>query len=345
VSPLPTDPFIGTPEQGVSRDPLTQHQPQWYLHRTSVLEAWGLGARGAGVVIAAIDWGFLTSHPELAPRLDMRKAYNAIDHDDAVDEGTYIGHGTAVLGLAGAAGDGAGMAGYAPEASLWPIQAAIGGRAGADGGWHDAIMHVTGEDSGGRRKVIIVEAQTGALGNCEQIPSTHAAIRWAIAHGVVVCVPAGNGGKPADLADDGATHFDRTGSILVGATSWDAVVNRPWVDSNWGPALVVSAPGDPEHDVTCWDDGYHTDGFGGTSGAAAKVAGVAALMLSVNPTLSPGHIREILHLTGTPIQTDPQAPEKQAGVFLDAAAAVREALRRPGARKAEAAPPTLGTAV
>jgi subtilisin family serine protease len=297
------------------------------------------------VVIADIDWGFLTSHPELAPRLDMKKAYNAIDHDDVVDDGTEIGHGTAVLGLAGAAGDGAGMAGYAPEASLWPIQAAVGGRAGADDGWHDAIMHVTREDSGGRRKVIIVEAQTDALGNCEQIPSIHAAIRCAIAHGVVVCVPAGNGGKAADLADDGVTRIGPTGSILVGATSWEEVVNRPWANSNWGPALVVSAPGDPEHDVTCWNDGYHTDGFGATSGAAAKVAGVAALMLSVNPTLSHDDIREILHLTGTPIQADPQAPEKQAGVFLDAAAAVREALRRPGARKAETAAPAPGAAV
>lgn len=344
VPPPPTDPFIGTPEQNVTTDPITQHQPQWYLHRTSVLDAWELGARGAGVVIADLDWGFLTSHPDLAPRLEMDKAFNAIDHDDVVDEGTEIGHGTAVLGIAGAAGDGAGMSGYAPEASLWPIQAAVGGRPGADDRWHDAIEYVIQEDSGGRRKVIIVEAQTAALGSCEQIPSIHAAIVRAIAHDVVVCVAAGNGDKAAELADDGVRRINSTGSILVGATSWAEVVNGRWKESNWGPGLVVSAPGDPLHDVTCWEDGHYTDGFGGTSGAAAKVAGVAALMLSVNPTLSHAHIREILQVTGTPMQPDPLAPEKQAGVFLDAAAAVREALRRPGARHVEATLPTLGTA-
>jgi subtilisin family serine protease len=339
MAPLPTDPFIGTPQQGVEPDPDTGHQPQWYLHRTFVPEAWRLGARGAGVVIADIDWGFLTSHPDLEPHVEVEKAHNAVNRDKVTDRGPEIGHGTAVLGLAGAAADGAGMSGYAPEASLWPIQGDNGTGTAPESAWHDAIVHVTDEDSGGRRKVIILEAQTESFGNPEQMPSVHLAIRRAIARDVVVCVAAGNGDRAAGFDDKGEPIAPATGSILVGATVWDPDpdVNRRWELSNWGPEIVVSAPGDLAHDVTCWEDGRYTDGFGGTSGAAAKVAGVAALLLSVNPTLSHENIREILSTTGTRIELE--APEKLVGVFLNAAAAVGEALRRPGARVPDAPPP------
>ena len=69
--------------------------------------------------------------------------------------------------------------------------------------WARGIDWVRTTDSGGRRKVVILEVQTGAFGNYEQVPSVNAAIRTAIAAGVVVCVAAGNGDRDAGIGDDG----------------------------------------------------------------------------------------------------------------------------------------------
>ena len=299
--------------------------------------AWKQGATGANVVIADIDWGFRTSHRELQQNLDKAAAFNSFDGSKHVSQGSFVAHGTAVLGIAGAAGDGLGMAGVAPQAILWPIQADDGtGSLLAPDRWANAIEHVRWADSGGRRKVIILEVETAEKGgNYEQVPSVNAAIRRAIAAGIVVCVAAGNGNQAADLADDDGKPIEPTGSILVGATSWHPTENRRAEFSNWGPRIVVSAPGDGEHDLTCADtaDDAYTSKFGGTSGAAPKVAGVAALMLSVNPTLSPADVREILRGTGTKISPEVEpngAQGKPIGVFVNAEAAVRAAIVRPG---------------
>jgi subtilisin family serine protease len=64
--------------------------------------------------------------------------------------------------------------------------------------------------------------------------------------------------------------------------------------------------------------------FGGTSGAAAKVAAAVALMLQVNPKLTPEQVREIIKKTGGVVDISAD-PKKTAGVFLDAGTAVRVA--------------------
>jgi len=53
---LPKDPLISTPARGRGVVPNEFHQGQWYLHRTGALEAWRLGARGYGVVVADVDF-------------------------------------------------------------------------------------------------------------------------------------------------------------------------------------------------------------------------------------------------------------------------------------------------
>lgn len=329
----PHDPLIGVGGDDIQIDPVSGLESQWYLHRTSIPDAWRLGATGFGVVIADIDWGYRLTHQELHTRLELENAYNSVDGSQNVSVGASIGHGTGVLGIVGAAADGRGMAGVAPDADLWPIQSNSGaGILISHDPWADAIEHVRLANSHGRRKVIILEVQSApALGNYEQVPSVNAAIRRAIADNVVVCVAAGNGDRAADIADDGITPIDPTGSILVGATEWDPREDRRAGFSNWGSRIVVSAPGDPLHDLTCsfTGDGDYRNGFGGTSGATPKVAGVVALMLSVNPNLSHNDVREILRGTGSEIAPD-LVPEKRIGVFLDAEAAVREALRRAG---------------
>ena len=278
---VPDDLLIGTTGSSISLTP-GGVEKQWYLHRTHVLSVWGL-TQGSGVVIVDIDWGCRTTHRDLNSAI--ARTYNAVDGSTNVTHGSEIGHGTAVLGIAGARAGNGGLAGYAPESILWAIQGDSGAGPQQFGDpWSEAIDFAMRTNAGGRRKVIMLEVQTSVGGNYEQLPAVNQKIRDAIDHGCVVCVAAGNGDRRADLDDEGQP-FDPTGSILVGATSFDANENKRATFSNFGDRIVVSAPGDPDHDVTCGPstDNTYRNSFGGTSGALPKVAGTVALMLSVNP--------------------------------------------------------------
>jgi hypothetical protein len=325
LEPLPpagnplAEPIVGHSDQVVVD--ASGRENQWYVFRCRANLAWGR-ATGKNVVIADVDWGCRTSHQDLLP--NIKKTYNAYDGSSDITHGGAVFHGTGVLGLSGAAVNGKGMAGFAHEADLWPIQADSGtGPALGGNAWARGIDWVRTTNSGGKRKVVILEVQTGAFGNYEQVPSVNAAIKTAIAAGVVVCVAAGNGNRDAGL-DDAGHAFPETGSILVGATQYDPVLNRRAGFSNWGPRIVLSAPGDSAHDVTCdnGSDSAYRNGFGGTSGATPKVAGTCALMLSVNPGLSHAQIRSMLSASGLPIVPEAGKP---VGTLLNADAAVRQA--------------------
>lgn len=318
-SPL-AEPLVGTSDQ-VVLNTITGLENQWYIFRCRANLAWSR-ASGQNTVVADVDWGCRTTHEDLASKIEQ--TYNAFDGSTDVTHGGSVFHGTGVLGLAGAAVNGKGIAGFAYEAPLWAIQADSGtGTSLGGNAWARGIEWVRTANSSGRRKVVILEVQTGAFGNYEQIPSVNAAITTAIAAGVVVCVAAGNGNRDAGI-DDSGNPIPDTGSILVGATAYDPTRNVRAGFSNWGPRIVVCAPGDSSHDLTCnsSSDTAYRNGFGGTSGATPKVAGTAALILSANPNLTHAQVRQILNSTGTAVITDPGKP---VGTFLNADAAVRQA--------------------
>ena len=303
---------------------------QWYIRRCNADLAWQLKGpgqfySGQGVVIADIDWGFLTTHQDIASRIE--NTFNSIVGGTFVGDGGLTHHGTAVLALAGADVNGMGMVGFAFGADLWAIQADDGSERSSFETWVDAIDYVRTEPSGTRRKVICLEAETADYCNIESVDSVNKAITDAIAAGVVVCVAAGNGNRNAGK-DAVGVDITETGSILVGSTLFDpdATINGKNLSSNWGPRVIVSAPGDPRYDWSAssdWDGDYKH--FGSTSGATPKVVGAVALMLEANGNLTHAEIRDILNATGTPITGAAGTP---IGTFLNVEAAVREALRR-----------------
>lgn len=320
---FPTDPLIGTSDV-VSVSPTTGFENEWYLFRCQADHAWAQ-ASGANVIIADIDFGFLVTHQDLVPNLDLTHAHNSVDGSANVSAGASTDHGTAVLGLAAGASNRLGMAGFAFGATLWPIQANAGTGPTLPGdAFANAIEWVSSAKTNGKRLVINLEVQTGGYGNYEMVPAVNLAIRNAIAKGIVVCVAAGNGNKDAGIDDEG-NPIPLTGSILVGATQYDPATNvRAWF-SNYGSRIVVSAPGDQNHDITCSNlsnDAYR-NGFGGTSGATPKVSGTVALILEANSSLTHDEVKNILVSTGSPL---PTTDGKPIGVFLDAAAAVRAAI-------------------
>jgi hypothetical protein len=319
ANPL-SEPLVGTTDT-VVLNPVTGLENQWYVFRCRANQAWARAA-GNNVVIADVDWGCRTTHQDLAPNIE--KTYNAFDGSTDITHGGSVFHGTGVAGLTGAAVNGLGIAGIGFGAKLWPIEADSGtGTSLGGNAWARGIDWVRTTDSGGRRKVLILEVQTGAFGNYEQVASVNAAIKTAIGAGVVVCVAAGNGDKDAGV-DDSGNPIPETGSILVGATAYDAAQNKRAWFSNYGSRIVVCAPGDSDHDLTCdsASDTAYRNGFGGTSGATPKVAGTAALMLSTNPSLTHAEVRTILNSTGLAVTPDPGKP---VGTFLNAAGAVQGA--------------------
>lgn len=322
-----TEPFTGTGDQVVNpcESCLTN---QWYLFRCDVPGAWGQQATGNGVVIADIDWGFNINHPDLQFRTDIARNRNMFPNSpnpSIVSHGNMRYHGNAVLGLAGAAINDTGIAGIAFDATLWAIQAGKDNLTDYNL-WVAALNYVHTSDSTAR-KVIILEVQTAGCSNIEMIPSINMEIKLAIAANVVVCVPAGNGNLSGDagLGDDGKP-IDETCSIVVGATRFDPVINQR-ADSNGGDRVVIYAPGDTSHDLTCGvqANGY-LENFGGTSGATAKVAGVVALMLEKNYQLTPRQIRTILKHSSKCVV---DSSMNRVGVLLDANQAVTEAITPP----------------
>lgn len=307
---------------------------QWYIEHCRVDRAWGLGYTGRGVAIALIDSGFEVHHPDLLGRFNLKRAFNALTCDGRLStSGGKLFHGTAVAGLAGAAADHKGLVGVAHGAELWPVE--VGGDpAKFHWLWARAIRQVVRFiRAESRRVVVVIEAQTFSGGNVTQIGSIKAAILSAVAYGAVVCVPAGNGNREVserDCDDDETAGepchgepFEPAG-VIVGATMMD---DTPYEDagagegSNFGAAIVVAAPGDPEHDLTCNADlnSPYRSNFGATSGAAAKVVGAVALMLEANGGLKQEDVADIFRRTGKPITSKP------LGRLLDCEAAVRAA--------------------
>lgn len=288
---------------------------QWYLFRSRVDGVISSGTNGAGVVVAVVDWGFKLNHIEFINKVQY--TYNAAQDNTDVSSGPAKWHGTASLGLVGAGDNDEGMLGFAAGADLWAIQGQDSGDNLDNRCWARAIEKVRTKDSDGKRKVILIEASTTRGFNVESSITLREPIKAAIEDNCVVCVPAGNLGVNA-ARTPGNAAIPETGSILVGATQYrsDPVDIRRGI-SNWGPRVVVSAPGDPATDVTtcdCGIDSYRNE-FGGTSGATAKVAGAMALVLQSFPEVTQQQIVEVLKTRMPQITT----ADKPMGAFLDVA--------------------------
>jgi len=341
------DPYVGTGRPIPTDKVAFPFGSQWYVNVTKVDTAWNCPATGAGVVVADVDWGFDLNHAELLGQYDLSHVFNFCS------EGTpgapapgltgqpneFTFHGTGVAGLIAAKQNTSGMQGIAFGAKIWPLQAACSAVTGVqcdetvvDGNpWASAISTVTDADCAGCRKVLLIEGQTCGKKSIESSIAVNGAIQTAIASNVVVVVAAGNGGQDASTDDDG-NPFTATGAIIVGSTGYSDD-HKLQVSSNYGSNIVVSAPGDSANDLTLTAPGWkclsepagqaYTACFGGTSGAAAKVAGVVALMLEKNPALTPAQVKAILGSSGGAVTTG--SGKTGGGVFLDAAAAVAAA--------------------
>ncbi|SDH87189.1 serine protease [Arthrobacter subterraneus] len=298
------------------------YQHQWNLHEdTAGLRTPGAWDRstGLGQTIAILDTG-ITEHSDLAanvlPGYDFigdpalaadgnGRDPNPSDPGDACasDGSRSSWHGTHVAGTAGAVGNNSkGVVGVAYGAKLLPLRV-IGACGGRLSDTVDAVRWAVGGIVSGAPLNLtparVINMSLGAEAVCQA--SMQSAIDFAVQRGSVVIAAAGNESQPAA----NVSPANCRNVVTVGATS-RAGDSASY--SNYGPELDVSAPGGDgntgaENILSTVNSGTSapagaTYGYmQGTSMAAPHVAGVAALMLSVNPLLSPAQIEQTLRDT------------------------------------------------
>jgi subtilisin family serine protease len=310
---------------------------QWSLDRIGVEAAWDR-SRGAGIVVAVIDTGVDLAHPDLRDRL-VRDADGEVVGLDLVEGRSPAdrhGHGTLVAGvIAATAGNGEGIAGVAPEASILPIRALDDDGAGRGRDIDTAIRWAV--DQGADVINLSLESVKTSDGGRVGPGAPTAAVRYAWERGVPVVVAAGNNGASAsDYPEDSPV-------VLVGASDRD---DRRAAFSDRGRTDAVLAPGIDIVSTWCrqprggpCDGRTHTYGIAeGTSFAAPHVTGALALLLGAG--LDAAEAVERLRATAVDLGEPGPDPDHGHG-RIDVAAAMAGA---PAVAVAAPAPAADGTA-
>ncbi len=284
---------------------------QWHHAHIGSPQAWCHETGDASVVVAIVDGGVATDHPDLAGALVP--GYNAADQLAEVDGGDVYdvdGHGTFIAGCAAATGDnGTDVVGV---------------------GWNLAIMSVRYYNNpgggflsdlldGARWAVdhganVVNVSQTGV--QFATVQTTGAYIR---SQGGVLVYAAGNDG--ADLST-----FDWPDVIVVGGTDEaDALLSDAFVTSAHGLALDVFAPGANILSTYVSPSGLGLGLGSGTSSSTALVSGLCGLLWSARPGSTPAEVEA--YLTGGCVDLGPPGEDDYWGFGrIDAHASVLAAL-------------------
>lgn len=259
--------------------------------------AWDRTRGNPDLVIAVLDSG-IDPHPEIAGRILPGR--NVPDNTTiTVDE---CNHGTHVAGILAATGNNAsGMAGVTWNTKLLPV-VVVNGCTGFES--NVAIGLTWAVDQGAR--LVNMSLQFYGFGAPLQ-----QAVQYAHGLGAIMCAATGNNGNSNVAAP---ALYNQT--IAVASTD-----NRDIraSNSNFGPATDIAAPGVNVWSLSAGGSGYTLKS--GTSMATPHVTGVAALIWSLNPSLTRDEVRQIL-LTTTVDLGDPGTDNFYGAGRLNAAAAL-----------------------
>ncbi|MGE5585551.1 MAG: S8 family peptidase [Bacillota bacterium] len=276
---------------------------QWAPEAMSLPYAWDFTTGSSSVIVAVIDTGVQTDHPDLAGHITA--GY------DFYNRTTYVrdisGHGTHVAGIIGAlTNNGVGMAGINWNVRIMPLKVADD----SGSGYLDLSMIIEAlryaADHGAN--VVNMSFQIGDATTGED-PFMDQAIEYAYNKGVTIVAAAGNDGEPwvAYPARDPRV-------IAVGAVGPD-LARATW--SNYGSEVDVVAPG--ADILSTWPTNSFANASG-TSMATPHVAGLAALMIA-SGVRGPAAVARALHETAMDLGSPGQDSEYGWGL-VNAHAAV-----------------------
>lgn len=246
-------------------------------------QAWDVTGGDRAVRVAVVDSGVDATHKDLddAPIADWRDFVGP--NADPTDSN---GHGTHVAGIVLAErGNGAGIAGMADVTLL--------------------AYRVLDADAGGSCTDIARAIDRAIDRDADVINlSLHCSLPWppiaasvsqAAAQGSLVVAAAGNEGTSVDKCPRTPARYPT--AVAVAAIN----ANRNRASSSCvGAEVELAAPGAK---IVSTVPGDNYQGFSGTSQASPHVAGTAALMLSVDPSLRPEETRAILASTADDLAT------------------------------------------
>lgn len=320
----------------------TYYNLQWHYPQINLPQTWDVTQGSSNVIVAVIDTGIVSAHPEFAGRLiagydTISDPTNAGDGDgfdsNPEDVGDGAGgqpssyHGTHVAGTIGANGnDGAGVAGVDWNCKIMPLRS-LGRRGGSSSDIAAAILFAAGlPNSTGQvppQKADIINMSLGGPGTDSILQQ---ACADAAAADVLLVAAAGNDNSANPNSPAQFSSVVSVGAVdLVGARAPYSNFNST-VDI-WAPGgdMTSDLNGDsyPDGVLSCMSDDGGQLFFAfenGTSMASPHVAGVAALVLAANPALSAQQLRSTLISTASAGSGLPNG-----GVIVDALAAVQSA--------------------
>jgi thermitase len=308
-------------DDGIPNDP--DFDKSWGLHNTgqvdpggfsglagadmNILPVWKEGTTGSQkILVAVIDTGIDWTHPDLQANIYTNPGEidgNGLDndhngfvqdihgwnfHDNNNNSMDDHNHGTHCAGIIGALGNnGVGIAGVNWNVSLLPVKFL-----GADGGGNldravDAINYA---------RMMKANVMSNSWGGGAFSQAMADAIQSARDAGSLFVVAAGNDGYDNDATPTYPASYTSDNVLTVGA--FDNKSNLASFSNFGAKSVHVAAPG-----VRIWStirDGKYTS-MSGTSMATPFASGLAALLLSVNPDMSPSDIRDRLVRTSDPV--------------------------------------------
>jgi thermitase len=254
---------------------------QWGLQAVSAPAAWNLTLGDPSIVIAIVDTGVDSSHPDLSSKIVGEYSYTG-----SVKDG--FGHGTHVAGIAAAAtNNNVGIAGMCPNCSILSVKVLNDQGSGYMSDVASGIIYAA---SHGAR---VINLSLGGSGRSDTLRS---ALQYAVANNVLPVCAMGNSSSSSNTPEPAYWHD----CLSVIATDQNGIKAS---FSNSGIKADIAAPGVailstmPTYPVTLNTTyGYKTnyDALSGTSMAAPIIAGVAGLVLSKNPSLTPTQVAGII---------------------------------------------------
>lgn len=150
---------------------------------------WNRGEKGEGVVVAVLDTGADTTHPDLADRIIGGRNFTSEGaKDDYTDRN---GHGTHVAGTIAATENGAGVVGVAPQTKLLICKVLNKHGTGNYSGITKAIKYAADWKGENGERVRVINM---SLGGSFPDPDQYKAILYACSKGILVVVASGNEG-------------------------------------------------------------------------------------------------------------------------------------------------------